>query len=70
MDAMMVAGEVASVSQHKAGALWQGVGKWPGFGAHAPFLFGSVMSLLALVLLLAWLPTARIGRPQTTETRT
>jgi len=53
-----------------AGALWQGVGKWPGFGAHAPFLFGSVMSLLALVLLLAWLPTARIGQPRTTETRT
>ncbi|UCH35705.1 MAG: MFS transporter [Armatimonadota bacterium] len=44
-----------------AGALWQGVGKWPGFGAPAPFFFGSAMALLALVLLLAWLPTAKVG---------
>ena len=44
-----------------AGALWQGVGRWPGFGPSAPFFFGAAMSLLALVLLLLWLPTARIG---------
>jgi MFS family permease len=30
-----------------AGVLWQGVGGWHGFGASAPFLFGSVMALLA-----------------------
>jgi len=46
-----------------AGALWQGVGRWPGLGASAPFYFGAAMSLLALVLLVAWLPTAQIGRP-------
>jgi MFS family permease len=46
-----------------AGALWQGVGPWPGLGAPAPFYFGAAMSLLALVLLLLWLPTAHIGRP-------
>jgi len=46
-----------------AGALWQGVGRWPGFGPSAPFFFGAAMSLLALALLLLWLPTARIGHP-------
>jgi len=45
-----------------AGALWQGIGGWPGLGPAAPFYFGAGMALLALVLLLAWLPTARIGQ--------
>ncbi|MCB0017965.1 MAG: MFS transporter [Anaerolineales bacterium] len=39
-----------------AGLLWQGAGSWSGFGAPAPFLFGASMSLIALVLLLWWLP--------------
>ena len=30
-----------------AGALWQGVGAWSGFGPAAPFLFGACMALLA-----------------------
>jgi len=30
-----------------AGALWQGVGGWSGFGPAAPFLFGAGMALLA-----------------------
>lgn len=30
-----------------AGALWQGVGKWPGFGPSAPFLTGAGLALLA-----------------------
>jgi MFS family permease len=34
-----------------AGILWQGVGAWTGFGPSAPFLFGAVMALLAMVLL-------------------
>ena len=33
-----------------AGILWQGIGTWQGFGPAAPFLFGSVMALLAGVL--------------------
>jgi len=41
-----------------AGALWQGVGGWHGLGPSAPFYFGAAMSALALVMLLAWLPTA------------
>lgn len=35
-----------------AGLLWQGAGSWTGFGASAPFLFGSVMALLAGLLFL------------------
>ena len=33
-----------------AGVLWQGVGAWTGFGAAAPFYFGALMALLAVVL--------------------
>ncbi|MEW6406454.1 MAG: MFS transporter [Chloroflexota bacterium] len=34
-----------------AGLLWQGVGAWTGFGAAAPFYFGSSLALLASFLL-------------------
>ena len=37
-----------------AGALWQGVGAWGGFGAAAPFAFGAAMSLLAAALFWKW----------------
>jgi MFS family permease len=33
-----------------AGILWQGVGSWSGFGPSAPFLFGAILSLLAMGL--------------------
>jgi MFS family permease len=39
-----------------AGLLWQGLGSWPGLGASAPFLFGSVVALVATILLVFWLP--------------
>jgi MFS family permease len=39
-----------------AGVLWQGVGGWTGFGPSAPFLFGAGMALLAVMLLMFWLP--------------
>ncbi len=39
-----------------SGLLWQGVGRWQGFGPSAPFLFGSGMALLAAVLMLFWRP--------------
>ena len=39
-----------------AGVLWQGIGGWGGFGAPAPFLFGSAMALLAAILLAFWMP--------------
>lgn len=39
-----------------AGVLWQGFGPWTGFGAPAPFFFGSALALLAAFLMTAWLP--------------
>lgn len=33
-----------------AGVLWQGLGAWSGFGASAPFLFGALMAILAMIL--------------------
>lgn len=36
-----------------AGILWQGVADWEGFGPSAPFLFGSAMAFLAVLLLVS-----------------
>jgi len=41
-----------------AGLLWQGIGRWRGWGAPAPFAFGAGMALLA-TLLLGLLPLRR-----------
>lgn len=45
-----------------AGVLWQGIGRWQGFGAGAPFLFGGALALLAALLMAVWRPTARETR--------
>ena len=42
-----------------AGLLWQGAGNWSGFGQSAPFYFGSLMALLASLLLVA-LPRSKL----------
>lgn len=39
-----------------AGALWQGIGAWNGFGPSAPFLFGGTLALLAALLMALWMP--------------
>jgi MFS family permease len=39
-----------------AGILWQGAFGWPGWGARAPFLFGSAMAIVAVLLTAFWLP--------------
>jgi MFS family permease len=39
-----------------AGILWQGLGRWHGFGPSAPFLFGAGMALLAALIGLAVMP--------------
>ena len=46
-----------------AGLLWQGVGKWQGLGASAPFYFGASLSLIAAIFMLLWRPqpTAQNG---------
>ena len=43
-----------------AGLLWQGVGRWAGLGPSAPFLFGAAISLVAVVLLIRWLPSTTV----------
>jgi MFS family permease len=42
-----------------AGALWQGIGAWSGFGPSAPFLFGGVLALIAALLMVFWLPRVK-----------
>lgn len=42
-----------------AGILWEGVGGWSGFGASAPFLFGAILSLIAALLMIIWMPKVR-----------
>jgi MFS family permease len=39
-----------------AGLLWQGVGRWAGFGPSAPFLFGASLALLAAIFMFLWKP--------------
>lgn len=46
-----------------AGILWQGVGRWQGFGPSAPFYFGAALALLAVALLVLWLPRTRADEP-------
>jgi hypothetical protein len=40
-----------------AGFLWEGVGSWQGFGPSAPFLFGSALAMLAVILFIFWKPS-------------
>lgn len=39
-----------------AGALWQGIGSWNGFGPSAPFLFGAALAAVASALMVFWVP--------------
>jgi len=39
-----------------AGFLWQGVGRWEGFGPSAPFFFGGGLAILAALLMILWRP--------------
>jgi MFS family permease len=55
-----VVGFLALPASILAGILWQGVGRWAGFGASAPFLFGALLAGLASLLLVVEL--RRAGR--------
>jgi len=44
-----------------AGILWQGVGRWAGFGPSAPFLFGGALALIAALLMIFWMPKTIIN---------
>lgn len=39
-----------------AGILWQGIGKWNGFGPSAPFIFSAGLAFLAVGLMMVWMP--------------
>jgi len=54
-----VIGLLAFPSSLIAGILWQGVGRWAGFGPSAPFLFGGGLALLATILLAVYMPTLK-----------
>jgi len=49
-----------------AGLLWQGLGSWGGFGPGAPFFFGALMALTAVILFLFWVPKTAVSPPPTT----
>lgn len=42
-----------------AGILWQGVGKWGGFGPSAPFLFGAGTAFAATIWMAVWVPATK-----------
>jgi MFS family permease len=44
-----------------AGLLWDGVGRWRGFGPSAPFFFGGALALIAAVTMGLWKPEATGG---------
>jgi hypothetical protein len=54
-----VIGLLAFPSSLIAGILWQGTGNWGGFGPSAPFYFGSVMALIAALLMIFWMPKSQ-----------
>jgi MFS family permease len=49
-------GLVAFPASLIAGMLWQGLGSWQGWGPSAPFYFGGVLALAAVLLLALWFP--------------
>jgi MFS family permease len=51
-----VIGVLALPSSVIAGLLWQGAGRWAGFGPSAPFFFGAALALLAAILMAFWMP--------------
>jgi MFS family permease len=55
-----VVGFLALPASIIAGILWQGVGRWAGFGAPAPFLFGALLAGVASLLFVTEL--RRAGR--------
>ncbi len=44
-----------------AGLLWQGIGGWEGLGPRAPFFFGAAIALIAVALLVWWLPRGDVA---------
>jgi MFS family permease len=55
-----VIGLLAFPSSLIAGILWQGVGRWGGFGPSAPFIFGGSLALIAALMMAFWMPKTQI----------
>lgn len=55
-----VIGLLAFPSSLIAGILWQGVGRWGGFGPSAPFIFGGALALIAALMMLFWMPKTQV----------
>lgn len=51
-----VIGALAFPASFIAGLLWQGAGRWSGFGPAAPFLFGGALALVAALMMAFWMP--------------
>lgn len=56
-----VVGFIALPASLIAGLLWQGLGRWAGFGPSAPFYFGAAMAGLAAALFWVGLPKSSPG---------
>lgn len=52
-----IIGILAFPASFIAGLLWQGAGRWAGFGPSAPFLFGGTLALIATLLMAVWMPS-------------
>ena len=52
-----IIGMAALPASFLAGILWEGIGSWMGFGPSAPFVFGAMMALTAVILFAFWVPT-------------
>ena len=52
-----VTGIAALPASFLAGILWEGMGNWMGFGPSAPFVFGAIMAVTAVILFAFWVPT-------------
>jgi MFS family permease len=51
-----VIGIAALPASFLAGILWEGFGNWTGFGPSAPFVFGAMMAVTAVILFAFWMP--------------
>ena len=51
-----IIGMAALPASFLAGILWEGLGNWMGFGPSAPFVFGAIMALTAVILFAFWVP--------------
>lgn len=57
-----VIGLAALPASFVAGVLWQGIGGWAGLGPAAPFVWGALLALTAVLLFAFWVPSENNSR--------